>query len=634
MFWKKKPLKSAGDDPATAQPQDDLLIAQRALEQDGDPAHAVSHLAWALARDPQDRRALALLERAIRAARDPLALAPISTTEPTPYPIIAVRALLLRRQGQLDEALHLMAQIYQVVPDAPFLAWVTEWAADEEGFEATDPGVMALLIGSLSTQLSQGLGQGSADALTALTPALLRYQATHPQPGAVGALLSTLVRKQGQLDEAMALAWSAYAAEPGYMTAAILGGAHRALGATAEAVAAYRAALGFEPDDLPIRLDLGDILCENGQFIEGLAAYGEVLAREPQHSWALPSTLYYRAVLEPHGGWEEQLEHYAQANPDNGRAQYLAGQLAPYHSWLPCPRDAIVNAIETALRDNHELVSGDITVSLSALESPSARLAVERALARHSPDARLVVSVEQLQRPDPRLPSGPTDVVLWRYQGNDPQPALGPPFAEVANAVAELAARPFHADSWFAQAGQIAVRLGEIAPRDLLATMVHPPEPPADVPVWDWIFRVQVAAAFVLAALDKGWDGSLRRRALFALARGPLDWSVAAAVIALVHLARREPAARAEIGTLYSELLGSMPRPGFGPYRHALLCCVFLLPEAPQALLRRAHALIEAEREPNIVPPTGCQPKGMVREGKAFPKNQLFPVSFVARCAT
>ncbi len=594
MFWKKKPLKSAGDDPAQPQ-QDDLLIAQRALEQEGDPAHAVSHLAWVLCRDPQDRRVLLLLERAIRAAREPLALAPISTTGPTPYPIIAVRALLLRRQGQLGEALHLMAQIYQVVPDAPFLAWVAEWLADEEGSDAVEPGAMALLIGSLSTQLSQGLGQDAAGALAALTPALLRYQAAHPQSGAVGALLSTLVRKQGRLDEAMALAWSAYAAEPGYMTAAILGGAHRALGATAEAVAAYRAALAYEPDDLPIRLDLGDILCEDGQLAEGLAAYGEVLAREPQHPWALPSTLYYRAVLEPRGGWEERLEQYAQAAPDNRRAQHLLSQLAPYHSWLPCPRDAIVNVIEAVLGDKRGPLSGDVTVSLSALESPSARLAAERALARHSPGARLLVAVQELQRPDPRLPSGPTDVVLWRYQGNDPQPALAPPFAEVAGAVAGLAACPFHGDSWFAQAGQIAAQHEPIAPRDLLATMAHPPEPPTDVPVWDWIFRVQVAAAFVLAALDGGWDGSLRRRALLALARGPLDWSVAAAVVALAHVARREPAARAEIAALYAELLDTMPAPGFVPYRHALLCCAFLLPDAPQTLLRRARALIEAE---------------------------------------
>ncbi|GAB4190483.1 MAG: hypothetical protein OHK0022_03320 [Roseiflexaceae bacterium] len=594
MFWRKKPLKPSGNEPASERAQqDDLVIAQRALEQEGDPIHAASHLAWALSRNPQDPQALELLERAIRAVRDPLALAPISTSEPTPYPIIAVRALLLHRQGQLDEALHLMAQIYQVVENAPFLAWVVDWSAGTERFDATDPGVMALLIGSLSTQLSQGLDQAAAGTLAALTPALLRYQAAHPQSGTVGALLSTLVRKQGRLEEAMALAWNAYAAEPGYMTAAILGGAHRALGATAEAIAAFRAALDFEPEDLPIRLDLGDLLCEGGQFTEGIAAYQEVLVREPQHAWALPSALYYRAVLEPQSGWDERLEQYVQANPGNQRAQFLSGQLAPYHSWLPSPQDAIIDVMGQILQG--EPVSGDVTLTLSTLEAPSARLAVEHALAQHSPGARLLVQVEQLQRPDPRLPSGPTDLVLWRYQGNNPQPVLEPPFVEVADAVAELAAQPYHADSWFARAGRITARLGEIAPRDLLATMIHPPAAPAGMPAWDWIFRVQVAAAFMLATLEGGWAKSLRRRALFALARGPLDWSVGAALLALVQIARREPAARAEVGALYLELLGNLPKPGYVAYRHPLLCCALMLPDAPPALQNRVRALIEAE---------------------------------------
>jgi hypothetical protein len=62
-------------------------------------------------------------------ARDPLALAPWSTDE-TPYPIVAVRAYIHVWRHQLDEALGLLAQIYQAVPGVSFLPWVVEWCMD------------------------------------------------------------------------------------------------------------------------------------------------------------------------------------------------------------------------------------------------------------------------------------------------------------------------------------------------------------------------------------------------------------------------------------------------------------------------------------------------------------------------
>ena len=69
---------------------------------------------------------------------------------------------------------------------------------------------------------------------------------------------------------------------------------------------------------------------------------------------------------------------------------------------------------------------------------------------------------------------------------------------------------------------------------------MHPPNAPEGIDAWDWVFRVQVAAALCLVGVDAGWGGSIRERALMSLWLGPLDWTTTAALIALTEVARSE----------------------------------------------------------------------------------------------
>jgi hypothetical protein len=64
-----------------------------------------------------------------------------------------------------------------------------------------------------------------------------------------------------------------------------------------------------------------------------------------------------------------------------------------------------------------------------------------------------------------------------------------------------------------------------------------------------------VAAALVATKIDAGWEGSLRRQALFDLLYGPTDWATSAAIIAACNLARTEPRLAAGIRDLLSPLL-------------------------------------------------------------------------------
>jgi tetratricopeptide (TPR) repeat protein len=94
-----------------------------------------------------------------------------------------------------------------------------------------------------------------------------------------------------------------------------------------------------------------------------------------------------------------------------------------------------------------------------------------------------------------------------------------------------------------------------------------------------WVYRVQVAAALVLAHLDGGWEDSLRRKALLSLANGPVDWTVDAALVALSALAREEEDAAAEVVRLFRELRKAAPADGLICYHGALLWCSLRLPD-------------------------------------------------------
>jgi len=55
-----------------------------------------------------------------------------------------------------------------------------------------------------------------------------------------------------------------------------------------------------------------------------------------------------------------------------------------------------------------------------------------------------------------------------------------------------------------------------------------------------------------------------------------MDWTVGAAIITLMQVAREEPSAVPDIAALYCELLDALPEPGSIPYLDVLLTCALL----------------------------------------------------------
>lgn len=575
MFWKRK----KNHDNAPPPPQEHLRIAQAALAQ-GDPRHAVQHLAAALEADPADREALALVRKAILAVRDPLELAPFAQDE-THYRIAAMRAYVHAWRGQLGEALNLMAQLYQAVPGLPYLPWVAEWVGRPELAELERGEILALLLSSISGKYGPRFTGPERPLLEQILAGVELYRSSHPDAVWVDTAMVTYIRKLGDVGRALGLARLIHAREPAAHTAIVLATTLREYGDVRGSLKTFQQAHGFAPDDVAILLDIADTYLMLSQLDDAAQTYQAALERAPGQPWAAPSLLYVRYAREPLGPWERQLREYAAANPANQRAGALLQRLAAYIGSLPDPPDATINVLRQVAEAGHADINH---LTLSRLEAPSALLALHRWTQEHHGHAGAAVSVSEIQQPDPRRPSGPVDVMIWKYDGTRPLPTLPPPAQAVAEAVAALAAQPFQADGWMDQARQIAPRLGRAAVKDLLAVMTHPPRRPAELPVWAWIQRVQWAAAFILAWVDDGWDGSLRKRALVSLAYGPLDWSVGAAVAALGQIARNEPLLAPAVAEIYQQLLSHAPRQGGVPYIAALLTYAFELPIMPEPL--------------------------------------------------
>lgn len=619
------------DDDDRPSPDQDAAQARAAFD-GGQLKHAAFHIGCALSTDPQRAEWLALLEEIVTATDAPLSLAPLE--DANYFPTVAVRAWILARQGDVAEALGLLLQVATVKPESSYLAWGVEWlrapdvirslrlAPVAEAMLEQTLGPLSQLVQLLPSPLDEEDPRRASAAAAASILETLRE--TRPDDPQLLFFLGAYLRRLGRFDEALALAAVSFEAAPGWQTAIAVASVHRDAGDVARALVAYEQALRFDPDDISCHLDLGDMLLEHGRPDEAAARYQQALAREPAHPWAAPSLHYARFRATGDVAERDRLLALAQRLPEQERPEQLVDLLLGELSWVngfPWPGDASAKVVwELERRLSREPLApperGEpvptATISVAHPESPSVTTALRLTLQRLGQELRVVVKVAAIPTPDPRLPRGPVDddLLLWSYEGTDPVPLVGPPDEQVASAVATLASGDFRVFTWMAAARGLAEALGPDSLPGLLGAMLHPPELPADdepgdlvevIPPLIWVRLVQVAAALIIANLDQGWQGSLRRRALLGLARGPVDWTTDAAIVALGQVAIAEPAAVPEIAALFAELRAQIPAGVFTCYELPLLCTWSILPGISEqeraGLLRRRDEIVARTAE-------------------------------------
>jgi hypothetical protein len=218
---------------------------------------------------------------------------------------------------------------------------------------------------------------------------------------------------------------------------------------------------------------------------------------------------------------------------------------------LPSPEDATLSGLRNAVERKADL-SGSVSIGVSALEAPSCYFAFRLEAERQGKQVALKVAVAEIQKPDPRKSEAEKQFELWSYRSvfglkTDAKVCVPPPDPQIRAGIAAIAEQPYELARWCALGRIYAAEIGPGRIGDVLATMVHPPLPPEGIPSWVWVQHLQFAACCTVAGFDDGWEGTLRRRALLSLLRGPLDWINGAAAMVLSEIYLDWLPARGEI---------------------------------------------------------------------------------------
>jgi tetratricopeptide (TPR) repeat protein len=592
-WWKKllKRSKGAGHEPSGGCNHGEIhlrqgtaefewFVSRGELEMRGDLAHGARHLANLLSFDPGNPEWIDLLERYLAAGQpDPEQLIPRG--EKAYYTSEAMRAYLWYRQGRLADACELLVQVTHAKQDSRYLeAWALGWLEP--------PGVVESLPEELGLMLfSLALGRFPEARLSPVRRlqeirrwARLcdRFARVYPGEGMTGMLRAGLFRKAGYFAEAEALVRPALQRAPDWHLATALGLILRQKGDLSGAEQAFSYALQLDPTDMSARLEAGDTFFERERWQDALCWYENALALDQRQEWAYPSALFCRWMLTED---ERQVRELLDlARKGNGRAQQLYNQL--YFNALPEPADATANCLrqirEMLLKEPGKGEGSTMSLTVSGLEAPSNTLAFRLEMEALQQNLRLDVKVEKVAQPDPRVSITEIKYLLWKYDGTDPSPGLPPPGPDVVRRITELARMPYDEDACWAAASHVAEALGPARVAEILAVMVHPPAVPEGATALAWLPRVQHAAMYAAAQVDAGWDGSVRREALFSVLLGPQDWSTEAAIRALTRIARENETYAPAMGEAFQQLADHRPRGGYCWWEHTLYQCWLELP--------------------------------------------------------
>jgi hypothetical protein len=553
----------------------------------GDVPHALTHLGGALALAPNQEQVHARVEAV--AAKYPL-LELLPKNEFLGAGVL--EAFALRRVGRVDEAVVLLAQLTEVFPGMRFETLLAAWivtartAGTQLKPETLDQVTRLLMKVGEGTIGLHRLHAGERELLSgyeALADAALEG------PGAREHLrfsASGLYRRLGQFKKAL----SAVEGQTGYFSFIQRGLAQRASGDAAAALATFQAASKLPEASQSDTLE--QVRCHLA--LGNTAAAKELLGQIP------PEQMERDVELQG-------LQFFAETPPKGDVIDALDALRRTLRGPIEQPSDATANIF----REHREKLPPGTTrmkLAVNGWESPSNHLMVALFMSGTSELAQgtyELTDVPKFER-DPCKQVRGEPPPTWKKLATQEVVqviAKPPPAALLSQLAAAGGSSVFH-EVW-ARAGELAKKV-TTTPSELMTAMVHPPSDPA----WleglpDALFRFQVATACVLAQLPRPW--SELKGAFESLLFGPVDWSSAAAVMALGEKARRDPEAARDALKLLSDVTTDLLPHTAEPRAHPLMIELGTLPavsDEARRILTAWYAKQFPRKEEEAVEPT------------------------------
>lgn len=496
-------------------------------------AQLTAHLEAVLTQDPHSAEALSVVDTILRSVPTPRSLAPLGATVSVERAALHARALLI--EEHTEDAVLLLADIAALDPSFPAIAWLQTIGLNLVRLSAEG---QARLFSSLAAVLDAGEDAYPHADSRLQTERLLAVLLNDVVDDRARGLRAEALRRAGLMHEAKALTEGA--TEP----------------------RARRTHL----------LATGAILLDEGAFVaasEAFSALGQdptaALGREIAETMASPDDAFGEALDALRSRLAE-----AQRDGQAGATAFLTRlDQMPFFHVIPYPYDEATAQLR-ALLPTLPSDSPWVLRWEGQAPAPSVELAVALAAARVGTTATFdhgdVVGGDRSRRP---LPPPPSSVELYET-------------------LIRLATEADDGNTLFVHAGSVAKQLTWDRAPEWAAVTAHLPvragEPRgrrgADDDVFVWVQRCQLAALSVLAQVDEGWDGSLRRVLLsgFLDARNPAtpaagDWTSGLAAVVAARVVRDDIAGSLEVATWIREREAVTPQ---GSWARFPLCCAGL----------------------------------------------------------
>ncbi len=203
---------------------------------------------------------------------------------------------------------------------------------------------------------------------------------------------------------------------------------------------------------------------------------------------------------------------------------------------------------------------GEIVFRLDHVEPPSVELAIELMLDEAASKLRFSCQSESDITPDPR--SSRAEFLLWKFDGREPSPAVRPPDIVLVDSCAKIATLSSDCYQSWTRCCEEFGTVPDASAESWLSVMVNPPQNRAATTIVQWLRRVQLAAAQFAVLVERNTGVEIDESKVAEVTRGPLDWSVDAALVALALRARTEHALVPKICRLAQDVLDRIPDQG------------------------------------------------------------------------
>ncbi len=543
---------SEGMDDPRLSAEGELALARLALDE-GDFRHAADHLAGALSYAPAMPEVHEVLAQLAVRTDGALDLFPLD--EHVFIGTVVARAHLLAASGRPGEGLELLAAATSHLPIGDWAG--VAWVADPDLGPRLDPDHLARVVMQVCAGITDPVPEDQRGPLLPYLAVARHGITAHPGHGLLLGAGSALARRLGEV--ALAVEWAARGvrATPSKLGEVWLGYAYRSAGRLRDALAALRRAVEHDPDDLSVYADIAGTLADQGRLDEALAWIDRALARDPAFDCAVHTAHRLRYRRDGDLAHLVALADFQREHPDDSHEHTDLAECCHDQPWLgrvPPAGEAVVNVLRQVLAAEEAPSGGQLR--LSSLEAPSAM----RVLAAAVPD--VAVCVDDVPAPDLRQPRRPDGRSLWHYDDTDAEPLAAPPSTDAADRIRHLAHPVWpHPPAAY----DAAVGLATVGVDDLLALLVHPPEPPAtelgramaehDPALWVRSVQVWACLGILHHRTDEPWDASTRRRVLIELVWGIEDWVTEAALFALVTAAWVDPSVRPDVAEVVRQRL-------------------------------------------------------------------------------